>query len=235
MAYPVDTWYEAQGNCSCTPGMSQRSLQVHPIEGCARIPGATVDPTAAAKSVHCIKQLKCLEIARRCLQGDDTNDAVHAAPQSILNDLSAYDLPSDTISLGADEGDASEDENKSQGTRGKILSCYVHQLQLVFAGHSMLPFNHFTLSQLDCFAVEEKSSPQKYLEQKAAACSSPRLPSGHQGSLLSCIGSNMLELQDFQVEDESVCDASFRWQLCEEEDVRFCTLYLPPTTTHTQL
>ena len=68
--------------------------------------------------------------------------------------------------------------------------------------------------------VEEKSSLQKYHEKKAAACESQRLPAGHQGSLLSCIGNNLLELQDFQVEEESVCDASFRWQLCEEEDVR---------------
>ena len=74
-------------------------------------------------------------------------------------------------------------------------------------------------------AVEEKSSPQKYHENKAAACESQRLPAGHQGSLLSCIGNNLLELQDFQVEEESVCDASFRWQLCEEEDVRlFCAI-----------
>lgn len=86
-------------------------------------------------------------------------------------------------------------------------------------------FTVFDQSEHRLLAVEEKSSPEKYLEKKAAACESQRLLGGHKGSLLSCIGNNLLELQDFQVDDESVCDASFRWQLCEEEDVRFLELW----------
>jgi hypothetical protein len=73
-------------------------------------------------------------------------------------------------------------------------------------------------------AGKDKPCPQMYHTKSGAACNRQSLPAGHQGSLLSCIGNNLLELQDVQVEEETVCDASFRWQLCEEEDVRFSAL-----------
>ena len=100
-----------------------------PIDGCAPVPGVVVDPDVAANCVHCIKHLGCLEIAQRCLQGDDSAADVPlpAVPQSLGNEVSTSDMPADIALLGAGEGDASEDEcTHPQVSRGEpLLRCLI--------------------------------------------------------------------------------------------------------------
>jgi hypothetical protein len=188
-------------------------------------PGEVIDSELIEQCLHCIQQLGCLDIAASCLPSDEATESAEplTAPVPMPSNQSAQPAqPGSGVDGG--ESDASEDNAKPAGTAPTHmdvpllhLTCMCHVLTRSVGQVSRDRAS--TQTRRPAHAGRDGEQSIKYTEKQFTR-HAPPMTAGQTGSLLSCIGNNLVELQDFQVDGETPCDASVRWQLCEEEDVR---------------